>query len=234
MSSRPVERLNNCPSVAVLRLMTHFARADEDYGIEKPLAQFNAGVPRDAVSRARSPIPRVSSATARSAAKSFVPGSCCTGRPPFATEPAASIGVRTGDDAALRDHRRCRRSSPARRSATAARTRPTRAGSHRRRGVRLRRRLSPATRPVRHAHASCREARRLLAGPGIDGHADRRPHRSAGCGRRQSRSRCGATACRSTTSPDSAQDRSATSFFARSRPRVPFIVSNVERLDFEI
>jgi len=39
---KTVERLNNCPSVAVLRLMTHFARADEDYGIEKPLAQFNA------------------------------------------------------------------------------------------------------------------------------------------------------------------------------------------------
>jgi len=39
---KTVERLNNCPSVAVLRLMTHFARADEDYGIEKPLAAFNA------------------------------------------------------------------------------------------------------------------------------------------------------------------------------------------------
>ena len=36
------ERLNNCRSVAVLRLMTHFARADEDYGIHEPLAVFNA------------------------------------------------------------------------------------------------------------------------------------------------------------------------------------------------
>ena len=30
------------PSVAALRLMTHFARADEDDGIDEPLAAFNA------------------------------------------------------------------------------------------------------------------------------------------------------------------------------------------------
>ena len=40
--TRVVERLNHCESVAVLRLMTHLARADEDDGIAEALATFNA------------------------------------------------------------------------------------------------------------------------------------------------------------------------------------------------
>ena len=40
--TRIVERLNHCESVAVLRLMTHLARADEDDGIVEALATFNA------------------------------------------------------------------------------------------------------------------------------------------------------------------------------------------------
>jgi alanine racemase len=39
---RIVERLNRCDSVAVVRLMTHLARADEDDGIAEALATFNA------------------------------------------------------------------------------------------------------------------------------------------------------------------------------------------------
>ena len=41
-ATRVVERLNHCESVAVLRLMTHLARADEDDGIAEALAGFNA------------------------------------------------------------------------------------------------------------------------------------------------------------------------------------------------
>jgi len=37
-----VERLSHCESVAVLRLMMHFARADEDDGIAEPLRVFEA------------------------------------------------------------------------------------------------------------------------------------------------------------------------------------------------
>jgi alanine racemase len=40
--TRVVERLNHCESAAVLRLMTHLARADEDEGIADALATFNA------------------------------------------------------------------------------------------------------------------------------------------------------------------------------------------------
>lgn len=39
---RLVERLNHCESVAVLRLMTHLARADEEDGIKDAIATFNA------------------------------------------------------------------------------------------------------------------------------------------------------------------------------------------------
>jgi len=39
---RVVERLNHCDSVAVMRLMTHLACADEDDGIAEALATFNA------------------------------------------------------------------------------------------------------------------------------------------------------------------------------------------------
>ena len=51
---RTVERLNQCESVAVLRLMTHFARADEDDGLKEPVAVFNAacrGMPLPALAR---------------------------------------------------------------------------------------------------------------------------------------------------------------------------------------
>ena len=37
-----VERLSHCESVAVLRLMMHFARADEDDGVAEPLRVFDA------------------------------------------------------------------------------------------------------------------------------------------------------------------------------------------------
>ena len=50
MSWKPSSGSTIAPSVAVLRLMTHFARADEDYGINEPLATIQRGVPRHAVS----------------------------------------------------------------------------------------------------------------------------------------------------------------------------------------
>jgi alanine racemase len=40
--ARACERLSRAPSVAALRLMTHFARADEDDGVEHALAVFDA------------------------------------------------------------------------------------------------------------------------------------------------------------------------------------------------
>jgi alanine racemase len=39
---RLIERLDHCDSVAVLRLMTHLARSDEDDGLEEPIAAFDA------------------------------------------------------------------------------------------------------------------------------------------------------------------------------------------------
>jgi alanine racemase len=88
-----VERLNNCPSVAVLRLMTHFARADEDYGFEKPLALFNAAC-------RGMPYPRSLANSAGVVRYGEIggeivrPGIMLYGASPFASDPAASIGVR--------------------------------------------------------------------------------------------------------------------------------------------
>jgi alanine racemase len=88
-----VERLNNCPSVAVLRMMTHFARADDDYGIEKPLALFNAAC-------RGMPYPRSLANSAGVVRYGEIggeivrPGIMLYGASPFASDPAASIGVR--------------------------------------------------------------------------------------------------------------------------------------------
>ena len=90
---KTIERLNNCSSVAVLRLMTHFARADEDLGIEKPLAAFNAAC-------RGMPYPRTLCNSAGVARYGEIggeivrPGIMLYGASPFASEPAASIGVR--------------------------------------------------------------------------------------------------------------------------------------------
>jgi alanine racemase len=77
----------------VLRLMTHFARADEDYGIEKPLAAFNAACrgmpyPRSLCNSAGvARYPEIGGEIVR-------PGIMLYGASPFASEPAASIGVK--------------------------------------------------------------------------------------------------------------------------------------------
>ena len=90
---KTVERLNNCASVAVLRLMTHFARADEDYGIEKPLAAFNAAC-------RGMPYPRSLCNSAGVVRYSEIggeivrPGIMLYGASPFANDTAASIGLR--------------------------------------------------------------------------------------------------------------------------------------------
>ena len=89
---RLVERLNHCDSVAVLRLMTHLARADEDDGLEQPLAEFNAAC--DSL-----PYPRSianSAGVVRFAAVGgdiVRPGIMLYGATPFAVKSAAEIGV---------------------------------------------------------------------------------------------------------------------------------------------
>lgn len=88
-----VERLNNCASVAVLRLMTHFARADEDYGIEDPLAIFNAAC-------RGMPYPRSLANSAgvvrygEIGGEIIRPGIMLYGASPYAGDSAESIGVR--------------------------------------------------------------------------------------------------------------------------------------------
>lgn len=90
---RTVERLNNCASVAVLRLMTHFARADEDEGIAAPLAIFNAAC-------RGMPYPRSLANSAGVVRYDEVggeivrPGIMLYGASPYVSESAESIGVR--------------------------------------------------------------------------------------------------------------------------------------------
>ena len=88
-----VERLNNCPSVAVLRLMMHFARADEDYGINEPLAIFNAAC-------RGMPFPRSLANSAGVVRYGEIggeivrPGIMLYGATPFAEESAESLGLK--------------------------------------------------------------------------------------------------------------------------------------------
>ena len=90
--TRVVERLNHCESVAVLRLMTHLARADEDEGIADALATFNAAC-------RGLPYPRSianSAGVVRHAEVSgdiVRPGIMLYGASPFPLKSAASLGL---------------------------------------------------------------------------------------------------------------------------------------------
>ena len=87
-----VERLNHCESVAVLRLMTHLARADEDDGIAEALATFNAAC-------RGLPYPRSISNSAGVVRHAEIggdivrPGIMLYGATPFALKSAASLGL---------------------------------------------------------------------------------------------------------------------------------------------
>jgi alanine racemase len=86
-----VERLNRCESVAVLRLMTHLARADEEDGIADALATFDAAC-RGMPIRDRSPTRR-GRAPRGGRRRDRAPGIMLYGATPFPRETAASIGV---------------------------------------------------------------------------------------------------------------------------------------------
>ena len=89
---RLVERLDRCASVAVLRLMTHLARADEAGGVADAIARF------DAVCRGL-PYPRSIANSAGVVRYAEVggdivrPGIMLYGATPFAAQSAAAIGV---------------------------------------------------------------------------------------------------------------------------------------------
>ena len=87
-----IDRLNHCESVAVLRLMTHLARADEQNGIADALATFNAACrgltyPRSIANSAG--VVR----HAEVGGEIVRPGIMLYGATPFPRETAASIGV---------------------------------------------------------------------------------------------------------------------------------------------
>jgi alanine racemase len=90
--SRLVERLNHCDSVAVLRLMTHLARADEKDGIADALATFNAacrGLPYPRSIANSAGVVRY----AEVGGEIVRPGIMLYGATPFPFESAESIGV---------------------------------------------------------------------------------------------------------------------------------------------
>jgi alanine racemase len=88
-----VERLNHCESVAVLRLMTHFARADEDDGLKEPIALFAAachGMPYPRSLANSAGVVRY----AETGGDIIRPGIMLYGATPFPDESAEDIGVR--------------------------------------------------------------------------------------------------------------------------------------------
>ena len=115
------QRLASSPSVAALRLMMHFARADEDDGIEEPLAVFEAACqglpyPRSLANSAGIVrFPEVGGDIVR-------PGIMLYGATPFPYDTADMLGLQAGDDAALGAHRRAGTQGQRQRRATA---RPT-------------------------------------------------------------------------------------------------------------
>jgi alanine racemase len=90
---RIVERLNHCESVAVLRLMTHFARADDEDGLKEPIAVFTAAC-------RGMPYPRSLANSAGVVRYAEVggdiirPGIMLYGATPFPLDSAEAIGVR--------------------------------------------------------------------------------------------------------------------------------------------
>jgi alanine racemase len=90
---RTVERLNHCESVAVLRLMTHFARADEDDGLTEPIAVFTAacrGMPYPRSLANSAGVVRY----AEAGGDIVRPGIMLYGATPFRDRSAEDIGVR--------------------------------------------------------------------------------------------------------------------------------------------
>lgn len=90
--ARQVERLNHCASVAALRLMTHLARADEEDGLEEPLATFNAachGLPYPRSIANSAGVVRFASV----GGDIVRPGIMLYGATPFASTSAAALGV---------------------------------------------------------------------------------------------------------------------------------------------
>ena len=87
-----IERLNRCESVAVLRLMTHLARADEQDGIAEALATFDAAC--RGFTYPRSIANSAGVVRHQEVGGEIVrPGIMLYGATPFARESAASIGV---------------------------------------------------------------------------------------------------------------------------------------------
>ena len=177
------ERLSSSPSVAALRLMMHFARADEDDGLEGAARGVRGGVQGAAVSalarqfRGRHPL------CAKSAATSCGRASCCTARRRFRTTRAEMLGLQPvmtlrSQLIAVQDARR-----PTRASATAATYTASRA--HRIGVVACGYadgypRHAPNGTPVLVCGKKVRHRR-----PRVDGHDHRRPHRRARGARRQ-------------------------------------------------
>ena len=93
------------PSVAALRLMMHFARADEDDGIERAARGVRGGVPRPAVSALARATRPASSVTREVGGDIVRPGIMLYGATPFPYDTAEMLGPAAGDDAALGDHR---------------------------------------------------------------------------------------------------------------------------------
>ena len=102
----------HCESVAALRLMTHFARADEDDGVAEPLARVRGGVHAGCRTRARSPTRRASIRYAEVGGDIVRPGIMLYGATPFAVRHRRDARPAAGDDAALASSSPCRSSRP--------------------------------------------------------------------------------------------------------------------------
>ena len=187
-SPRCASASTTAPSVAVLRLMTHFARADEDDGIDEPLAVFNAAC-------RGMPYPRSLANSAgvvryrRNRRRDRAPGHHALRRVAVPLRHGGHARRAAGDDAALA------RSSPCRTSkandsvgygGTYTATRAHRIGVVACGYADGYPRHAPYGTPVLVLRQEGAHRR-----PRVDGHDHRRPHRVPGGARRQSRGAVG-------------------------------------------
>ena len=195
-------RLNALPQVDEISLMTHFADADgRGRGIADAAGRLRSRHPRPArrAQLSNSAATLRHAATAGVAADWVRAGILLYGSAPdHPQHDIAHWQLAPGDDAALAADRRA--GAAARRPRRLRQQlRGRRADAHRRRGLRLCRRL-PAAVPHRHAGAGGRRAHAHRR-PGVDGHDRRRPGAGAGRRARAARSRCGARARRARRLP---------------------------------
>ena len=162
--------------------MTHFADADTSRGVAEQLRRFEAAVGRDRRAAQPRELRGDRCAIRRRTPTGCGPASCSTAARRLPTSPRTALGLQPAMTLSSRAHRRARRCGRAMRVGYGGDVRRRPAAAHRRRRLRLCRRLS-APRADRHAGARGRRAHATVGRVSMD-MLYRRPRSGPGRARR--------------------------------------------------